>query len=497
MRLFTNAILIILFCGFTYNSQAQQKLLTLEDAMEIALENSPDIQKSRLNMERSRQILNAQYAALKSKFTLDVSPIQYRIQEVYDRYNADWYTEENKSAWADLIVRQPIRQTDGTLILRNNLSYQDHYLETNVASTTTKGFDNNFFIEFTQPLFTYNRTKMNLERNKLSLENAVLSYSIQMLNLEMQVTQAFFYIYQKQTTLEIAKDEYANQQTSKNIIESKVIAGLSAKEELVQAELNLATSKSNLNNKRVDLENERDQFKLLLGLPISDTVEVNANVKFKPVVIDLNKAIENGISQRMELRQRKIDITYAEFDLIQNSATNEFRADMKLSLGLMGNNEKFMNIYDKPTKSPQVGITFSIPLFDWGERKAMIKAAEAELETKEIELETQETNIVLNIRKIYRNLENLIDQIVIAEKNEKNAQLTYEINLERYKNGDLTSMDLNRYQNQLSEKKAELSNALINYKLELLNMKLQSLWDFENNRSFVPKELEENNETDE
>jgi outer membrane protein len=58
-------------------------------------------------------------------------------------------------------------------------------------------------------------------------------------------------------------------------------------------------------------------------------------------------------------------------------------------------------------------------------------------------------------------------------------------------------MDLNRYQNQLSEKKADLSNALINYKLELLNMKLQSLWDFENNRSFVPKELEENTETDE
>ncbi len=495
MKLLTNTILIILFLGFIHASHAQQKLLTIEDALEIALENSPDIQKSKLNMEKNRELLNAQYAALKSRFSLDVSPIQYEVQEVYNNYFSEWYTEENKSAWASLIVHQPIKQTDGTLILRNNLAYQDNYSEAN--STTNRGFNNNFYVEFSQPLFTYNRTKMNLERNKLSLENAVLSYSLQMLNLEMRVTQAFFYIYQKQTTLDIAKEEYNNQQTSKDIIESKVAADLSAKEELVQAELNLATSKSNLNNKLVDLENERDQFKLLLGLSIYDTVEVEANVKFIPVVIDLNKAIENGINQRMELRQRKIDITYAEFDLIQNSSTNEFRADMKLSLGLMGNNESFMNIYDRPTKSPQVGITFSIPLFDWGERKAMIKAAEAELETKEIELETQENNIVLNIRKIFRNLENLINQIVIAEKNEKNAQLTYEINLERYKNGDLTSMDLNRYQNQLSEKKADFSNALINYRLELLNMKIQSLWDFENDRSFIPKELEENSETDE
>jgi len=99
---------------------------------------------------------------------------------------------------------------------------------------------------------------------------------------------------------------------------------------------------------------------------------------------------------------------------------------------------------------------------------------------------------VINIRQVFRNLQNLNTQIAIAEQNEKNAKLTYEINLERYKNGDLTSIDLERYQNQLSQKKMNRANALINYKLELLNMKIQSLWDFENNSSFVPQELQNN-----
>ncbi|NJK96613.1 MAG: TolC family protein [Bacteroidales bacterium] len=80
----------------------------------------------------------------------------------------------------------------------------------------------------------------------------------------------------------------------------------------------------------------------------------------------------------------------------------------------------------------------------------------------------------------------------LAKQNEKNAELTYEINLERYKNGDLTSMDLNLFQNQLSEKKMNLTNSLINYKIELLNLKIQSLWDFENNSSFVPQDVQEN-----
>ena len=88
-------------------------------------------------------------------------------------------------------------------------------------------------------------------------------------------------------------------------------------------------------------------------------------------------------------------------------------------------------------------------------------------------------NIKLTIRQIYRNLGNLLTQIEIARKNQENAELTYEISLEKYRNGDLTSMDLNLQQNQLTQKKNALINAIINYKLELLNMKLQTLYDFE------------------
>ncbi len=90
---------------------------------------------------------------------------------------------------------------------------------------------------------------------------------------------------------------------------------------------------------------------------------------------------------------------------------------------------------------------------------------------------------------MYRNLLNQENQIEIARQNEKNAQLTYEINLERYQNGDLTGMDLNLYQTQLSEKKLAYAQSLITYKIELLNMKIQSLYDFENDVPIIPSEL--------
>ncbi|MFA8435793.1 MAG: TolC family protein [Marinifilaceae bacterium] len=467
-----------------------QRQITLKEALNIAFENSPEIRKTRLEMEQRRELLNANLAALKSRFTLDVSPIQYQKRQTYDEFTSQWYTSENKGANGSFSVTQPIQLTDGTLILKNDFAYQDNYSE--AGNTTNKGYNNSLYLRYDQPLFKYNKTKMGLKRNELSLENATLTHSIQMLSMESQVSRAFYNIYQKQMGLKVAKEDFENQKISKKIIESKVEGGLMAKEELYQAELNYATSESAVKDRVVDLENAMDEFKQLLGLSLFEKIDVKTDIEYVPVVVDLEKAIQNGLAQRLELSQRKIDLNNAEFDLIETAARNKFSGNVGLSFGYMGNDSKFQDIYNRPTKSPEVGITFSIPVFDWGERKARIRAAELEIESRQIDMKQLEDDIVIKIRRTYRDLNNYTRKISIENQNVKNAQLTYDINLERYRNGDLTSMDLERFQSQLSEKKMSLVNAKISYKLELLNMKIQSLWDFENNRSFVPQELQRN-----
>lgn len=53
----------------------------------------------------------------------------------------------------------------------------------------------------------------------------------------------------------------------------------------------------------------------------------------------------------------------------------------------------------------------------------------------------------------------------------------------------MSGMDLQQYQSQLTQAKQDYTNALIQYKLELLNLKVQSLWDFEANKSYLPVDL--------
>jgi hypothetical protein len=47
-------------------------------------------------------------------------------------------------------------------------------------------------------------------------------------------------------------------------------------------------------------------------------------------------------------------------------------------------------------------------------------------------------------------------------------------------------MDLNLFQQQLSTNKMAYAQALINYKLELLNLKIMALFDFTTNQAVIP-----------
>lgn len=463
-----------------------QSIMSLDSAMAIAVRNSPDMRRAQLNLQVSQDLLNAQNASLKSNFNMQLTPIYYSHGRRFDEAFSRWRTTQVIQSMASFNIDQPIKWTDGNIRLTNRFLWQDYETE---GAPENKAYSNSLTLRLDQPIFTYNRTKLQLQELEFDLENAKLNYSLQRLNIERLVTQNYYLVYERALSLQIAKDELDNTQGNYDIVKNKVDAGLLALEELYQAELNLSTAKSNYYNDKVQLENAKDNFKQLIGMNVYDEFEILANIEVDPVPIDLTEAINHGLEQRLELRQRQIAIKTSEFDLIRTRATNEFFGNISATFGLIGDDKDLSQIYNPATDNEEVSLTLTVPIFDWGERKSRIKASEAQIQTRELDYSDQRTDIIVNIRSVYRNLQNLLNQIEIAKQGVKNAQLTYDVNVERYKNGDLTGMDLNLFQTQLSEQKMSLTTALIDYKLELLNMKIQSLWNFETDQSYFPEDI--------
>lgn len=477
-------LLAVVASSFSY-TQAQIPL-TIEQALDIAEENNPDLIAAKLNLERYQYNLVAQQASLKSRFSLDLDPVNYSRNRRFDNRLSQWYTNETFSTSGTFMVSQPILWTDGEVSLINTFGWQDNQSIVEGMDNRNRAFSNDLYLQINQPLFTYNRRKMEMRQIEFDYENAGIRYALQRLNTERSITNQFYAVYMAQSSLAISEEELENSEQSFEIIRNKVEADLAAREELYQAELNLANAQSAVEERVVSLENAKDQLKQTLGMPLEEDIEVAVEIEVSPIAIDLIQAVQSGLNSRMELRQREIDIELAELQMIQTKSMNEFRGDISLSIGIIGDHERFDQMYDNPTQNPRIAVSLTVPIFDWGEKKARVRAQRVAQTLAKLEHENLRIDIELEVRQTWRRLENLRSQIDIAETSVRNAQLTYDINLTRYREGDLTGMEISQFQTQLSNRRMAYSQALINYKIELLNMKILTLYDYEANTPLIP-----------
>ena len=466
-----------LFFSGTVVGQTQ---LSLQKALEIAESGSPSIQRSLFNIEQFQHSLRAERASLKSRFSLTLDPFSYSQNRQFNNQFSQWFTNTETSSSGTFQVEQPILKTDGTVGLYNTLSWRNN--QTDIAGfgeNSNKAFYNNLYLVINQPIFTYNRRQMALDELELNYENANLEYAIQRLALERTITSQFFDVYLAQLNLDISNEELDNTTKNFDIIKNKVEAGLLAREELYQAELNFANAQLSVQDNELTLANAEELFKREIGMDLDEDIQLNTELDVQEVLIDLEKAVENALDSRMELRQRQINIDKSLFEMTRTKSMNEFRADLQLTLGIFGDNENFGQVYNSPTSNPSVGLSVNIPIWDWGERNARVEAQEVSMKSQKLELAEDKKQIRMDIRRSYRSILTQMPRIEIAKKNVENAELTYEINLERYINGDLSGIELNQFQTQLSSKKIELARSLINYKTQLLDLKILTLYDWE------------------
>ena len=491
----------LLFFGISLAPVYSQKVLTLDQALETAMQQSPQLQVVELSLAQQRNRLVAQRAGLKTKFSLDLNPLRYAKRRDFHEQAASWFNSENLTSSGQFVVSQPVLLTDGVFSLRNNFEWRHASSDLFGRSSTGEAekkrenktsYNDNLFLRYDQPLFTYNRTKLKLRELEYAYENAMIDYALRKLEVEMQVTRKFYALHELQMGVQTAEEELKNQQDSYDIIEGKVNAGLVAKEEFYQAEVNLAKSKSKLFQSKLSLANSLDEFKHYIGMSLYDDILVFADVYVTPVKVEEQDAVDKALANRMEIRKREIELANSQHEILRAEETNDFRGDLSVQVGLLGNGEKFRGIYDDPSLNQDYSLKLSVPIWDWGERKARRKVAEASVEKAELSFSEERIRITLSVRKVLREMQNLLNQIEIASQNVENAQRTFEISMERYKNGDLTSIDLDIQQRQLSQAKMSHTKALINYKNEVLNLKIQTLWDYEKNRSYFPHQVFEN-----
>jgi outer membrane protein TolC len=139
---------------------------------------------------------------------------------------------------------------------------------------------------------------------------------------------------------------------------------------------------------------------------------------------------------------------------------------------------------DRPANRGIV-FTLSYPITDWGRSKNLVQREERRLKQQQLNREDMKRTIEAQVRKIVRSVYEAEKRFRINRRNREVAVESYRISQLRFENGDMTSQELSIEQERLSNVQLAYIDAYITYRLSIADLNRKTMYDFENNRSYL------------
>lgn len=495
-------LVVALFMPAAVSSQEGNKL-TLEDAIDIALEKSYQMKSLRLSVTRAEENLTAARGRFKTNADarLDAPSWSESVSEIPVQDALPVFNTISRLRYQGILdINQPL-PTDGVFTLRSQVYHRDVTTFTEDLSQDIKRKEvyTSLSLRYTQPLFTINRLKLGLKNANLNYERTSRIFKRSELDIVYFVTQSFFNLYRATRQMEIAQDDAGQQQELYDLALKKYNAGLIPEVEALQMEVDLAESKNTLASATGDLARSKDSFKQLIGLELTDLVDVQTDFSLDRIDVNLARATRLALENRSELRESEIDVELATLDVKEADARSEIRGDIEAFYDITGISDPYLpysssvsrlwdsSLSDMRRRPNNRGVVFtlSVPIWDWGVNSAEVAEAEASLRDSRLQLQEQRKTIIRQVREVVGRLNEAENRLEVLQKNQDVAQRAFDISLQRFNNGDITGQELALDKDRLTQAKFTYLNAYIDYRLAEADLKRKTMWDFKTNRSVI------------
>ena len=482
---------LITFCILltALTAKADTYLLTLQESIELAKEKSYTMRNLKEELKIAEYNLKSATSSLKTHidFSLTMPEFNQTVRTWDDTTGVSFYSVKRMDYGGMITVNQPLI-TNGNIYWETGLnSYDDFYNQDRSATFNTR-------LRLRQPidaLYGYNAIRSSLKSARLDHERTSKSLRREELNLEYRVSSSYYNLLSLQRSAEIAKLDYERQTEANEIAQNKYASGLIREVDALQMEVDLAEAQNSYEMALINQESAINSFKELLGIELTDSVVLKDDLRYTIVTIDADRAVEYALKNRTELRERDIAIEQQEMSIRQRKAEGMVRGYFDAyvqktgtSMGDLGTTygttiqNSASDFMDRPINYG-VGVTLSVPLLDWGENKARVRAAEARQRQNYLAKEELERSIETEIRNSVAQLNNNLKRLQLLEKNVTIAEKSFAITLQRFTDGDIDSQTLALERNRLNSAYRNHLSAYIAYQLSLADIMRKTLYDFE------------------
>lgn len=456
-----------------------QKLLGLDDILSIALKESYSIKAANYSLDGSQKNLEAMKLGLRTSVDMefDVPSYSKNLESWYNplTQKKEFYEAGNTTFEGRLTLSQPIVFTNGQLSIIGKLFGRNQFSALNNSS---KDFFSNLVFNIRQPLFAYNNLSASLEKAELNFEMSKRNYTRSEADLIYNATSAFYNLFKAKKNFEIVEERVRQSELSYETAMNKFKAGLIAEVEALQLEVDLSSARNDLLSAERSYKEANDNLKILIGLESNENIDVAPELAYNPVIINEEEAISYALKNRPDLFNNETSIRLSQMQIEEIDAKRSIKAELNLNYGINKVDTLFNNVFNNFLQNRSIVFTVSLPIWDWGQNKREVESAEANLKLSKLNYLNQKENIIIEIKQLVNRIESAKSRVEVLSKSVVVAEKSYNISLERFKSGNITSFDLSQMQLRLTDAKTNNLNALIDYKLTLADLERKTLHKF-------------------
>ena len=195
------------------------------------------------------------------------------------------------------------------------------------------------------------------------------------------------------------------------------------------------------------------------------------NLQFEEV---LHHALENN-AHATTLRRRQLEADYS----VATARANRQSINLYAQLGYTGTGSTLGGAYRDLLSKQVVQVGFTVPLLDWGKRKGQRRMAESNREIIQGQVRQQAQEFRQNIFILTEQFNNQLAQLRIAEEADSIARRRYHTNVETFKIGSISTLELSDAQTAKDEARQNRISQLFNFWYYYYQLRSLTLWDFE------------------
>lgn len=411
----TKIILILSnFLFFVFPGKAQQ-ILTLPQAVNIALEKSFNIQISKNNL-------------------------------YIDRINNNIGVAGGLPA-----VNGSVSVNESVNSLNQKLSNGNNTKRNNTASNAASG-------GITGSILLYNGFRVYAAKSRL---NELEKQSSQLLNAQIQNTIAavmvkYYDIVRQQNYIRTLQQSIEVTQKRKDIIDVRKSVGLANNADTYQAQIDLNNSVEDMQNQQLILDQDiTDLVNLISEKPgtqyaIQDTIIPDTTLRFDSIM--------SAISYNPELQASNQQITVNEW--IEKETAAQRYPSVRLSAGYnYSRNQSSAGLtLLNQLYGPFVGLSLNIPIYNGGILKRQQQATAATTNTARVQMESLQNDLQTSAVRNWQAYQNILQRLKAAQENFKLAGDLVQLNLQKLQLGNATIIDFRVAQQSFEQAGYQLVN---------------------------------------